>query len=97
MGEFGRDITGNDHYGHCWTTALAGAGLKTGQVIGKSQANKSGRSLTIADGPEITPPNFMATILSALDIDPTKNNTVQGRPLSLAAEGATPVKEILPG
>jgi hypothetical protein len=98
MGEFGRDITGNDHYGHCWTTALAGAGLKTGQVIGKSQANKTGgRSLTIADGPEITPPDFMATVLSALGIDPAKNNVVQSRPLSLAAEGARPVKEILPG
>lgn len=98
MGEFGRDISGNDHYGHCWTTVLGGAGVKGGQVIGKSQANKTGgRSLTIADGPEITPANFMATILSALGIDPTKSHTVQGRPLSLAAEGATPVKEILPG
>jgi hypothetical protein len=95
MGEFGRDITGNDHYGHCWTTVLAGAGLKTGQVIGKSQANKTGgKSLTIADGPEINPANFMATILKALDIDPTKSHTYQGRPLTLAAEGATPVKEL---
>lgn len=94
MGEFGRDITGNDHYGHCWTTMLAGAGLKTGQVIGKSQANKGGRSLTIADGPEISAADFIATILKALDINPAKNNTVQGRPLSLAAEGAKPVKEL---
>jgi hypothetical protein len=94
MGEFGRDITGNDHYGHCWTTALAGAGLKTGQVIGRSQANKGGRSLTIADGPEISAADFMATVLKALGIDHTKSNTVQGRPLSLAAEGATPVEEL---
>ena len=94
MGEFGRDITGNDHYGHCWTTVLAGAGLKTGQVVGRSQTNKGGRSITIADGPEITPANFMATVLKALGIDHIQSHTVQGRPLYLAAEGATPVKEL---
>src|SRR5439155_16131331 len=35
MGEFGRDPRrGSNHYARAWTTVLAGAGLKTGQVVG---------------------------------------------------------------
>src|SRR5262249_23997495 len=41
MGEFGRTpiinpALGRDHWPNCWSLALAGAGIKTGQVVGAS-------------------------------------------------------------
>ena len=45
MGEFGRSPglgegggDGRGHYAKAWTTVLAGAGLKTGQVVGRTDA-----------------------------------------------------------
>src|SRR5207248_633850 len=48
MGDFGRTPTvgkkgGRDHYPRAWTSILAGAGLKTGQVIGRT--DKQGGSV----------------------------------------------------
>src|SRR5262249_53119315 len=42
MGEFGRSPGhGKNHYAKAWSTVLAGAGLKVGQVVGKTD-NKGG-------------------------------------------------------
>ena len=44
----------------------------------------------------VSVPDFLATICSALGIDPTKqNNSNAGRPIRLAEKGAKPIKEIL--
>ena len=73
MGEFGRTPTvgkqgGRDHYPRAWTTVLAGAGIKAGQVVGKT--DKEGA--TVSDRP-INAVDFMATVCKALGIDYAKN------------------------
>jgi uncharacterized protein (DUF1501 family) len=94
MGDFGRtpDVRGDGrgHYPAAWTTLLAGAGLKTGQVIGKTDA-KGGtvveRKVGIND--------FLATICRALGIDHTKEyDTRSGRPIRLVNKGETILKEL---
>jgi hypothetical protein len=91
MGEFGRTPgKGDGHYARAWSTALAGAGIKTGQVIGST--DKSGAE--VAEQP-INVKCFMATICQALGIDYTKEITGRnGRPLRLVDEGASPIKEL---
>jgi hypothetical protein len=81
MGEFGRDISGNDHNARAWTSVLAGAGLKTGQVIGRTDK----KTRTVEDRP-ITISDFLATVYKALDIDYTKNFKVQNRPIGMVAK-----------
>jgi uncharacterized protein (DUF1501 family) len=95
MGEFGRTprinaSEGRDHWPRCFTVVLAGAGIKGGQVIGR----------TSADGTEVlerpvTPAEVLATALQALGIDPTKENRTVGVRAPLVEKGAAPVKEAL--
>ena len=98
MGEFGRGPLagigggnnhhkGAGHYAKCWTTVLAGAGLKTGQVVGKT--TKDGVEAT--DNP-VGPGDFFATICKALDIDPTDSYEAAGRPVPYTATGSKPIK-----
>jgi uncharacterized protein (DUF1501 family) len=68
--EFGRtprfnSRTGRDHWGHVYSTVLAGGGVRGGQVIGRSDRNAA----YVADRP-VSPADFLATIYSALGIDP---------------------------
>ena len=79
MGEFGRDPRrGSNHYARAWTTVLAGAGLKTGQVVGSTTPNGA----DVKDRP-ISSPDFMATVCKALGIDYTKNYLARGgRPMA---------------
>jgi uncharacterized protein (DUF1501 family) len=98
MGEFGRDPRisggdrpGRDHYAKAWTTVLAGGGLKTGQAIGGT--GKTG--MEVERGRPIRTNDFMATICQALGIDYNKKNTTpDGRPISIAGEGAQVVEEL---
>ena len=51
MGEFGRTPMinpnlGRDHWPNCWSMALAGAGIKTGQVVGASDERGAQRHRT---------------------------------------------------
>ena len=93
MGEFGRtpNINKNvsrDHWPQCYTTLLAGAGVKRGFVYGAS--DKIGAYP--AENP-VQPDDLAATIYYALGIDPhTELRTAAGRPV-LAANGK-PVTEI---
>src|SRR5262249_21862867 len=91
MGEFGRSPgNGSNHFARAWSTVLGGAGLKTGQVIGKT--DKTGG--TVEDSP-VNVTDFMATVCKALGIDYNKQNTSRGgRPFRLVDRGATPVKEL---
>jgi hypothetical protein len=94
VGEFGRTPrinpnTGRDHYPRAFNAALAGGGIKGGQVIGKTSAEGSDvreRPVTVAD--------LFCTLCHALKIDPRKENIgTLGRPIKLV-DGGAPVKEL---
>ncbi len=100
MGEFGRTPNinpnlGRDHWPNCWSVALAGGGIKTGQVIGASDergANVTDRVVSMGD--------LYATIYQALGIDWKKEYMSPiGRPIkianSLEDKTGSPVKELL--
>jgi hypothetical protein len=84
MGEFGRTPklnknAGRDHWGFCQSVLLAGAGVRSGQVYGSSDASAA----YAADQP-VSPDDLAATVFTRLGIrldhelrDP------QGRPLPL--------------
>ena len=96
MGEFGRTPqingqVGRDHFPSAWTAVLGGAGVKGGQVVGKTSADGT----TVEERP-VSVPDFMATVCRALGVDPEKQNLSNvGRPIRLADAGAKPVAEIL--
>jgi Protein of unknown function (DUF1501) len=81
-GEFGRTpkinrAAGRDHWGHVFSVALAGGGVRGGQVIGSSDRigghPRDGRVL---------PPDLAATVLHCLGIPPgSEIQDSQGRPL----------------
>jgi hypothetical protein len=87
MGEFGRtpNINKNvsrDHWPNCYTTLLAGGGVKRGFVYGASDKTGS----YPAQNP-VRPDDLAATIYAALGIDPhTELRNAGGRPV-LAADG----------
>jgi hypothetical protein len=91
MGEFGRGPgNGSNHYARCWTSVLAGGGLKTGQVIG----NSGSKGANPEDKP-ISAPDFFATICKALGIDYNKSWLARGgRPMDKVGKNAKPVNEL---
>ena len=95
MGEFGRTPgDGNGHFCTAWSSVLAGGGLKTGQVIGKtSDGAKPGAE--VSERP-VTSPDFMATMCRALGFDVHKEFMAPGqRPMPLVEKTAKPIEEIL--
>lgn len=91
MGEFGRTpVNGKGHFSKAWSTVLCGGGLKTGQVVGKT--DKIGG--TVEDRP-VRVPDFLATLCKGLGIDPTKQyRDRNGRPFRIVDKGAKLVEEI---
>ncbi len=94
MGEFGRTPRvnprgGRDHWSRCRFAAFAGAGVRGGQVIGKSDAEggvPAERPVSVED--------VATTLYSALGIDYHKQYvTPTGRPIHLA-QGGAPIKEL---
>jgi hypothetical protein len=70
IGEFGRTpkinkLGGRDHWGHVFSMALAGAGIRGGQVIGSSDKNGAYPTTDPIRGGDLT-----ATIFHLLGIDP---------------------------
>lgn len=88
MGEFGRtpkvnDKAGRDHWGHAASMLFAGAGVRGGTIVGKT--DKDGAFVT--DRP-VSPADVCYTIYSALGINPRKEIlTPEGRPVEILAEG----------
>ena len=88
MGEFGRTPrinarTGRDHYPRVFTLAMAGSGVKGGQVIGASSDNGT----TIKDRP-VTVPDLFCSICRALQVDPrVERMSPLGRPLKIVDGG----------
>jgi hypothetical protein len=91
MGEFGRTpkINGNagrDHFPRVFNVALAGGGIKGGQVLGAS--NPDGTE--VKDQP-VTVPDLLASFCHALRVDPAKESmTSIGRPIKIV-DGGKPV------
>lgn len=85
VGEFGHTPkfnpnAGRDHWGHCFSIALAGGGVRGGTVYGKSDAHAafpvSGR---------VEPRDLLATIFHCLGHSPdTELLDTEGRPLPLS-------------
>jgi uncharacterized protein (DUF1501 family) len=93
-GEIGRtpqinNRAGRDHYVRCWTTALAGCGIKGGAVYGSSDED----GYEVKDSP-VSEGDFFATIYKALSIDPTTENLAGVRPVPLAPFGSKVVADL---
>ena len=94
MGEFGRMprvnlAAGRDHFPQAFSLALAGAGVRGGQVIGATDANGE----AVAQRP-VTVPDLFCTFCKALKIDPRfENQSNVGRPLPIV-EGGKSVDEV---
>jgi hypothetical protein len=110
MGEFGRTPKinpkggGRDHFARAWTVAMAGAGLRTGQVVGRTTPDGE----RVADRP-ITARDLMATICQAVGVNPAMEfsardgkpvgkdslSQMSGQAVRLLDASANPVKEVL--
>jgi uncharacterized protein (DUF1501 family) len=99
MGEFGRTPRintrgakpGRDHYPRAWSTVLMGGGIRSGQVVGKT--DKEGAA--VVERP-ISALDFLSTVCEVLGINWKKqNNTPIGRPIRIVDKGANPIKELL--
>jgi hypothetical protein len=94
LGEFGRTPkingrTGRDHYPRAFCVAVAGGGVKGGQVIGSTSDN----GMDVKSRP-VTVPDLFCSVYHALKIDPRKENiSALGRPIKLM-DGGAPVKEL---
>jgi uncharacterized protein (DUF1501 family) len=95
IGDFGRTpkINGNDgrdHYPGASSCVLAGAGIRTGQVIGATDATGA---KVVSDA--VTPANLMATLCSLMGLDPASEFiTPIGRPITITDHGV-PIAKIL--
>ena len=87
-GEFGRTPkvnknAGRDHWAPLSTLALAGGGLKMGQVVGRSAPK-----LDVPAENPITPQDLMATVFHVLGIDQKMYfHNLQGRPTPMLTDG----------
>jgi hypothetical protein len=94
MGEFGRTPkinpnAGRDHFPKVFNVALAGGGVKGGQVIGGSNADGT----EVKERP-VSVPDLLASICHALKVDPTKESmTPIGRPIKIV-DGGKSVHEL---
>jgi hypothetical protein len=94
MGEFGRTPkinkdAGRDHWGPAGSLLFAGAGVKAGFVLGKT--DKHGAYATQRP---VSPADVAYTILDALGIDPRKQlHAPDGRPVEVLDQGDT-VREL---
>ncbi len=90
MGEFGRTPrinpnAGRDHFPRVFNVALAGGGIRGGQVIGSSSPDGT----EVKDQP-VAVNDLLTSFCHALKIDPKKENmSPQGRPIKIVDGGQT--------
>ncbi|MCA9059999.1 MAG: DUF1501 domain-containing protein [Planctomycetaceae bacterium] len=87
VGEFGRTprisqgakAIGRDHWPQCYSAMIAGAGIRGGMVYGTSDS----QAAWVASDP-VSPEDFTATLLHAMDLDPATRLSPDGftRPAS---------------
>lgn len=92
-GEFGRPAQfdaggGRGHHSKCFSVAMAGGGLKTGQVIGESDE----LAMKIVSRP-VSVPDLHATMYAALGIDSREHLYAGERPVPIT-DGGAPVSEV---
>jgi hypothetical protein len=99
MGEFGRTprinnrgaLPGRDHYPRAWSTVLVGGGIRSGQAVGRTDAEGA----VVVDR-RISALDFMATVCRTLGIDYTRENqTPIGRPIRVVDRGGTHLREVI--
>ena len=94
MGEFGRTPkinprNGRDHYPRVFSAAVAGAGVRGGQVIGESAAD----GMSVKADP-VSVPDLLQSFCKALHVNPTRENmSPQGRPIKVV-DGGKPVAKL---
>lgn len=94
VSEFGRTPrfngrAGRDHWGHVFSVALAGGGIRGGQAYGRSDPTGA----YPAEG-RVGPPDLNATILQCLGYDPeTMIRDTQGRPIPITR--GEPIAQLL--
>jgi hypothetical protein len=95
MTDFGRtpkinSSGGRDHWPNCFSIAMAGGGVKGGQVIGESDALGE-----FVKHRPITPGDLAATIYTLLGIDPGHElHTPDGRPIRIAPQDSKVIPEL---
>jgi uncharacterized protein (DUF1501 family) len=95
MSEFGRTpqinyLYGRDHWGSAWSVCLAGAGIKPGNVVGKTNA----RGTEVVDK-QVGGGHLFHTYLRAVGLDPADSFEADGRSIQLADPTAHPIDELL--
>ena len=94
LGEFGRTPrinarTGRDHFPRAFNAAVAGGGVKGGQVIGATSADG-----TDVKNRPVTVPDLFCSLCHSLGVNPRKENIGSGnRPIKIVDGGAV-VKEL---
>ena len=94
MGEFGRTPrvnprTGRDHYPRVFNAAIAGGGIRGGQVIGSSTDDGS----AVKDQP-VTVPDLFCSICKSLKVNPAAQNiSPLGRPMKIV-DGGQPIEQL---
>ena len=94
MGEFGRTPKinprgGRDHFPRAFNVALAGGGIRGGQVIGHTDAGGA----AVTDHP-VSVQDLFQTFCKSLGIDPTiENMSSIGRPIKIV-DGGKPVAQL---
>jgi uncharacterized protein (DUF1501 family) len=93
-GEFGRTPMinasgGRDHWPGVWSVALAGGGVRGGQVVGASDAQAG----SPADRP-VTPQDLLATIYHSLAIDPTQYLSQPDGETHALVDHGVPIREL---
>ncbi|MGE0607916.1 MAG: DUF1501 domain-containing protein [Pirellulales bacterium] len=95
-GEFGRTPringgAGRDHWGPLCTLAMAGGGLKMGQIVGESSSKAE-----VPKSTPIEPKHLMSTIFHVLGIDrQAQLPDPAGRPTYLLPDAAEPIRELI--
>jgi hypothetical protein len=95
MSEMGRTprinhLYGRDHWGRAWSVVLAGAGIKGGALVGKT--NPTGTAVTDR---EVWAGHLFHTYLQAVGLDSTKNFYPNERPVPMADPKAAAISEVL--
>jgi uncharacterized protein (DUF1501 family) len=95
MSEMGRTprinhLYGRDHWSKAWSVVMAGAGIKGGALVGKTNTN--GTAVTER---EVYSGHLFHTYLQAVGLDSTKSFYPNERPVPIADPKTAAIKEIL--